>query len=102
MENPEVIIVGAGHNGLAAGTLLAKRGLRVLVLEKSANVGDHMLSGAVMNPKAIKELMPDFVEQGFPTEYVCDNDLFYMDHTRMFFGDAKQSMSDLVREVREA
>ena len=31
-----------------------------------------------------------------------DNDLFYMDHTRMFFGDAKDSMSDLVREVREA
>jgi NAD(P) transhydrogenase subunit beta len=30
-----------------------------------------------------------------------DNDLFYMDHTLMFFGDAKQSMSDLVREVRE-
>ncbi len=31
-----------------------------------------------------------------------DNDLFYMEHTRMFFGDAKNSMSDLVREVREA
>lgn len=31
-----------------------------------------------------------------------DNDLFYMDHTRMFFGDAKDSMSALVREVREA
>ena len=31
-----------------------------------------------------------------------DNDLFYMEHTLMFFGDAKQSMSDLVREVREA
>ena len=30
-----------------------------------------------------------------------DNDLFYMDHTLMFFGDAKESMSDLVREVRE-
>lgn len=31
-----------------------------------------------------------------------DNDLFYMDHTMMFFGDAKHSMSDLVREIREA
>jgi NAD(P) transhydrogenase subunit beta len=30
-----------------------------------------------------------------------DNDLFYMDNTLMFFGDAKESMSDLVREVRE-
>ena len=31
-----------------------------------------------------------------------DNDLFYLDNTSMFFGDAKQAMSDLVREVREA
>ena len=44
----------------------------VLVIEKSAEVGDHMLSGAVINPRAIAELMPDFAEQGFPTEYVCD------------------------------
>ncbi len=39
MQNPDVIIVGAGHNGLAAGALLAKRGMRVLVLEKNRYVG---------------------------------------------------------------
>lgn len=39
MPNPDVIIVGAGHNGLAAGALLAKRGLRVLILEKNRYVG---------------------------------------------------------------
>jgi electron-transferring-flavoprotein dehydrogenase len=44
----------------------------VLILEKSAAVGDHMLSGAVMNPKGIRELVPDFEEKGFPTEYICD------------------------------
>jgi electron-transferring-flavoprotein dehydrogenase len=43
----------------------------VLVLEKSAEIGDHLLSGAVMNPKALRELVPDFEEQSFPTEYVC-------------------------------
>ncbi len=50
----------------------------VLVIEKSAAVGDHMLSGAVMNPKGIAELIPDFVQQGFPTEYVCDDATFWM------------------------
>jgi len=39
LESPDVVIVGAGHNGLAAGALLAKRGLRVLVLEKNRFVG---------------------------------------------------------------
>jgi electron-transferring-flavoprotein dehydrogenase len=50
----------------------------VLVIEKGAAVGDHMLSGAVMNPKAILELVPDFAQQGFPTEYVCDDATFWM------------------------
>jgi electron-transferring-flavoprotein dehydrogenase len=50
----------------------------VLVIEKSAAVGDHMLSGAVMNPKGISELIPDFAQQGFPTEYICDDATFWM------------------------
>ncbi|MBW2229421.1 MAG: electron transfer flavoprotein-ubiquinone oxidoreductase [Deltaproteobacteria bacterium] len=52
----------------------------VLVIEKAAGIGDHQLSGAVINPIAIRELIPDFVEQGFPTEYVCDDAQF------IFFG----------------
>ena len=50
----------------------------VLVLEKSANIGDHMLSGGVMNPRAIQELIPDFQKQGFPTEYICDYAGFWL------------------------
>ena len=54
----------------------------VLVLEKSATVGDHMLSGGVMNPKAIRELIPDFEQQGFPTEYVCNYAGFWIFHPK--------------------
>ncbi len=54
----------------------------ILVLEKSASVGEHMLSGGVMNPKAIRELVPDFEEQGFPTEYVCDYAGFWLFHPK--------------------
>jgi len=54
----------------------------VLVIEKSAGVGDHMLSGAVMNPKAIQELVPDFAQQGFPTECICDYAGFWLFHPR--------------------
>jgi len=54
----------------------------VLVIEKSAEVGDHMLSGAVINPRAISELIPDFEGQGFPTEYVCDYAGFWLFHPK--------------------
>ncbi|NQZ99704.1 MAG: electron transfer flavoprotein-ubiquinone oxidoreductase, partial [Myxococcales bacterium] len=52
----------------------------VLVLEKSANIGDHLLSGACMNPRALRELVPDFEQQGFPTEYVCNYAGFWLFH----------------------
>ncbi len=49
----------------------------ILVIEKAAGIGDHQLSGGVMNPRAIKELMPDYVEQGFPIEQTCDKAYFW-------------------------
>jgi electron-transferring-flavoprotein dehydrogenase len=57
----------------------------VLVIEKSASIGDHMLSGGVMNPKAIRELVPDFEQQGFPTEHLCTDDAFYMFTRKLAF-----------------
>jgi electron-transferring-flavoprotein dehydrogenase len=86
----DVLFVGAGPATLASAYhLLATcvaRGVdapSVLVIEKGAEVGDHLLSGAAINPRAIRELMPDFVEQGFPTEYVCTTDMTYV-----FIGNA--------------
>jgi electron-transferring-flavoprotein dehydrogenase len=81
----DVLFVGAGPATLASAYHLMQtckaRGIEppsVLVIEKGAEVGDHMLSGAVVNPRGIQELMPDFVEQGFPTEYVCTKDMTYL------------------------
>ena len=81
----DVLYVGAGPATLASAYHLMQtceaRGIEapsVLVIEKGAEVGDHMLSGAVINPRAVRELMPDFVEQGFPTEYVCTKDMTYL------------------------
>ncbi|MFP6565178.1 MAG: electron transfer flavoprotein-ubiquinone oxidoreductase [Myxococcota bacterium] len=90
----DVLYVGAGPANLASAYHLMKQveahnasaeknGLpplevpTVLILEKAASVGDHQLSGAVVNPRAIRELMPDFVEQGFPTEHICTDAYFY-------------------------
>jgi electron-transferring-flavoprotein dehydrogenase len=81
----DVLYVGAGPATLASAYHLVKtceqRGLEkpsILVIEKSREVGDHMLSGAVVNPRGIRELMPDFVEQGFPTEHICTDDMTYL------------------------
>jgi len=90
----DVLFVGAGPANLASALHLMQQvaahnaGAKacgepqldppsVLVIEKSAAVGDHLLSGAVMNPRAITELMPDFQQKGFPTEYICDWDALY-------------------------
>ena len=88
----DVLYVGAGPGTLASALHLTNQVTAyneahpgheiepptVLVIEKSANLGDHMLSGAVMNPKAIRELVPDFDAQGFPTEHVCTSDWLYL------------------------
>ena len=68
----DVVIVGAGPAGLTAGIRLkqlaaaAGRELSVCVLEKGSEVGAHILSGAVLDPKALDELIPDWKEKGSP------------------------------------
>src|SRR3954462_5997386 len=42
--------------------------IEIAIVEKGTAVGAHILSGAVMDPRAIKELMPDFIEQGCPVD----------------------------------
>jgi electron-transferring-flavoprotein dehydrogenase len=66
-----------GHNEAAAkgaGKPLGE--VEIAVIEKGATIGAHILSGAVMDPKGLRELMPDFVEQGAPLESPVNADQF--------------------------
>ena len=68
----DVVIVGAGPAGLSAACrimqLAAEKSqeITVCVVEKGSEVGAHILSGAVLEPRALDELFPDWKEQGAP------------------------------------
>jgi electron-transferring-flavoprotein dehydrogenase len=78
----DVVIVGAGPAGLSAAIrlkqLAAAAGgeVSVAVLEKGAEVGAHILSGAVIDPSALNELIPDWKERGAPLETEVTDDQF--------------------------
>ena len=80
----DVVIVGAGPAGLGAAIrlkqLAAKAGteVSVAVLEKGSEVGAHILSGAVIDPKALNELIPDWKELGAPLETPVTKDRFLL------------------------
>ncbi|WP_442592740.1 electron transfer flavoprotein-ubiquinone oxidoreductase [Parapusillimonas sp. JC17] len=78
----DVVVVGAGPAGLAAAIRLKQlasereQEISVCVLEKGAEVGAHILSGAVMDPRALTELIPDWKEKGAPLETEVTEDKF--------------------------
>ena len=80
----DVVIVGAGPSGLAAAIRLkqlaaaAGRELAVCVVEKGSEVGAHILSGAVFEPRALDELLPDWREQGAPLVTPAGEDRFLL------------------------
>ena len=80
----DVVIVGAGPAGLSAAIrlkqLAAETGsdISVCVLEKGSEVGAHILSGAVIDPVALNELIPDWKEKGAPLKTEVKEDRFYM------------------------
>ena len=78
----DIVIVGAGPSGLACAIrvrqLCAERGLdlSVCVIEKGSEVGAHILSGAVIEPRALDELLPDWKERGAPLITAVTEDRF--------------------------
>lgn len=80
----DVVIVGAGPAGLSAAIRLAQlaketdRHCNICVLEKAANVGGHILSGAVLDPKSLEELIPDWRNKNAPVQCKTTEDQFLL------------------------
>ena len=79
----DVVVVGAGPAGLSAAIRLMQlaesegRETSVCVVEKGSEVGAHILSGAVLEPRALEELFPDWKERGAPLNTAVTGDTFY-------------------------
>lgn len=80
----DVVVVGAGPAGLSAAIRLMQQAkaadneLTVCVVEKGSEVGAHILSGAVFEPRALNELIPDWQQQGAPLTTAVSHDDIYL------------------------
>ena len=75
----DVVVVGAGPAGLAAAIRLKQRlgdQVSVCVLEKGSEVGAHILSGAVLDPRGLDELIPDWKQKDAPVKTAVTEDRF--------------------------
>lgn len=95
----DILIVGGGVAGLSCALEMARLHEKkkmedssftaempsIMVLEKATEIGAHSLSGAVLNPAALKELCPNFMELGFPFESeVKEDEVHYLSKTSNF------------------
>ena len=83
----DVLVVGGGPAGLAAAYQLRQlnKDLSIAVLEKGKEIGAHIISGAVMDPRGIDELMPDWKQRGAPIESPVEEDhVLFLTKNRKF------------------
>ena len=81
----DVVIIGAGPSGLSTACRLMQlanekeQTLSVCLVEKGSEVGAHILSGAVLEPRALNELFPDWQAKGAPlTTPVSDDEVYFL------------------------
>ena len=84
----DILIVGGGPAGLSAALRLAQlqqqdggEPLSVAVLDKAREFGAHLLSGAVIDPSALRELVPDFAQRGAPLAAEVHDEASVVDHS---------------------
>ena len=76
--NFDLLIVGGGPAGLSAAIRLKQLNadINVCLIDKGAEIGAHILSGAIMDPRALNELIPDWKEKGAPLDTLVTEDQF--------------------------
>ena len=80
----DVVVVGAGPSGLGAACRLLQlaeetgRELNVCIVEKGSEIGAHIVSGAVFEPRPLDELFPDWQDRGAPLKVPVTHDDFYL------------------------
>ncbi|NNL76566.1 MAG: electron transfer flavoprotein-ubiquinone oxidoreductase, partial [Desulfobacterales bacterium] len=87
----DVLFVGGGPANLAGAIHLmnlaqqAEKEIEICLIEKAETIGSHSLSGAILDPVALKELMPDYQEKGCPIEEPeCRDEIYYLTGSGQF------------------